>query len=351
MTDELTIESIEERLNETKSSSTVKSYFQKIRTIAKAIEGDSLREKFEKRNEIVKWINANPSLKTNATRRAYLSAYKFVLDEFGFRAIDRNAIKNLVRDSAELGVIEQKKKMEQDEIPIEEAEDMLKDLKELYELYKESMSPDVYDHRRSIATFLHLVINYGVLRPSELYKMTVHDGDSTNPNFINRENRVMIIREHKTKANQPIKEIILDDAFMELIKPCKKFIFPMKNGRPYASPDGFSKMIVSKVGTDYYDMRKMKTSLVLDKGDNNEILKLSKIQGHSVQTQLDYYNKYKRGERAEEEKKEKKKDKKMEMPFTELERMKLNDDLEKQAELEFQKKIAEIKARRAKDNK
>ena len=142
------------------------------------------------------------------------------------------------------------------------------------------------------------------MRNSEFASIIIADGVSNADNYINRKTGLLTIRDHKTKKTQPLKEIQLDKHFMEIIKPAHNAIFfsggvnGKSGGNLFGSGDGLQKRIQRELGLDNYEVRKAKTSIELSKPNNAKgVARLAEIQGHSVDTQLSFYNNYKDGDK------------------------------------------------------
>ena len=141
--------------------------------------------------------------------------------------------------------------------------------------------------------FAHMVLNYGVLRPDELYNMKVLDEDNDEDNYINVETQTMVINRHKTIKNYGVKRIKLDDKFIDMVyEKLGGHVFTNLNNEPYQTGKGLTDMIVRQYGCTIYDIRKMKTSIVLKDGNEVEREKLAKFQGHDVSTMVSYYKTY-----------------------------------------------------------
>lgn len=302
--EELTLKNIVEKLHELKTIATAKKYYPRIIMIYNNVPGKTLRDKFMNDKKVIEWIKNNESLKTESSKRGYYSAYLFVLSEFGFPATKRKLVSNLIRDSSENNIVYQKQKLIDEQMPLSDAKETFERIEEMYKNFIDNMDPVKYDENRMYAAYLHLIIHYGVIRNSELVHVMVFDGDSHVPNFINRSKKVLTIRDHKIYKAQPIKELILDDKFMDIIKPAKGALFFQGSSKKtnvgginlYSSTEGLTKRLKKAIGLDHYELRKMKTSIVLATNNMVQIRKLAYIQGHSIMTQYEHYNKYNKAE-------------------------------------------------------
>jgi integrase len=138
--------------------------------------------------------------------------------------------------------------------------------------------------------FAHLVLNYGVLRPDELYGLKVLDTDNDTDNYINISTKKLIINQHKTLRQYGIKKIKMDDEIINMVKAkLGGHVFTNQKNEPYRTGKGLTDKIIRDYGCSIYDIRKMKTSIVLK--DNNEIERerVAKFQGHEVATMVSYY--------------------------------------------------------------
>jgi len=293
MDENFSLEDIKTRLYDLLSPSTAKAYYDRILKIKKKFDSKNLVDSFIDEDKIINWIQTNPAFKSSSTMRAYLSAYLFVLSEFCFPVPKRKIVQALIQKSIKKSIIEQKDKLQNEQMPLKEAEETFEKLKIMYDDYKDKMS-DIYDTNRMFAAYLHLILNYGVIRLHELVQVVIIDGESQLPNFINRKNKMLVIRDHKTIKKRSIKEIVLDDEFMSIIKPASNALFftGKSSFKLYNTADGLSKRLAKEIGIGHYELRKMKSSLIIASGDISAIEKLEMIQGHSLATQMDYYNKY-----------------------------------------------------------
>ena len=138
--------------------------------------------------------------------------------------------------------------------------------------------------------FAHLVVNYGVLRPDELYNMKVLEEDNDDDNYININTKTMVINHHKTIKQYGVKRVELDSIIIDMVKPMLGgCIFLNKKGEPYETAKGFTDYVRRTYGHTVYDIRKMKTSIVLKDNNENERERVAKFQGHDVSTMISYY--------------------------------------------------------------
>ena len=141
--------------------------------------------------------------------------------------------------------------------------------------------------------FAYMVLNYGVLRPDELYNMKVLDEDNDEDNYINIITGYMVINKHKTLKQYGVKRIDLDDEFINMVKDkLGGYVFKNTKNEPYKTGKGLTDMIIRQYGCSIYEIRKMKTSIVLKDNNEKEREKVAKFQGHDVSTMVSYYKTY-----------------------------------------------------------
>ncbi len=287
-----TVKDIESKLYNLLSKSTAKIYYTRILKIIEIFPEERVRDIFSDNKRIIDWVYGNPKFKTTTTHRAWLSAYLFVLSEFDFPIPMRRSISTLIHASVKKSMIDQKEKLVDELLSPKIARNTFKNLKNKYDSYKKAIIPDKYTPSSMYAMYLYLVIHYGVIRLSELISVQIIDGESENPNYINRKKQLLIIRDHKTMKYLPIKEIELDDEFMGLIKHAENLFVTARGNKRYDTADGLDKRLYKELGISHYELRKMKSSLAIASGDIPAIERLEQVQGHNLSTQLNYYNKY-----------------------------------------------------------
>lgn len=142
---------------------------------------------------------------------------------------------------------------------------------------------------------LKIYLTLGVLRRNELLYMKVLDTDTDEKiNYINVTTKQIIIRNHKTETSQPQRVIDIEDESLlnALGQLVHQYLIVDKKGELYKTPSTFSKNFKNKFGYTTTDLRKAKVSQAIQEGDPEKIETLSQIQGHSIDTQLKFYNKY-----------------------------------------------------------
>ena len=303
----ISLEGIRSKLSDLKSQSTAKAYYDRIfymyNEFHKKEPLKTLRELFDNSKMVIDYIQRGGKhgnqLRSLSSKRGYLSAYLSLLVEFDFDSEKRKLVSSIIKDQIKESYVEQKQNIQVHDIDV--AKDTFKKLEVMYQEYYSKMSKDNYDINRMWAAYLYLVLNYGVLRNAELSSILVSTGESQHDNYINKATGELIIREHKTKASNPERRYKLDSKFMSIIAPATHALMfsgkPQKNvsgGNFYNTPDGFKKRINRDLKIDNYELRKMKVSIELSKKNNMKAIEaLSEFQGHSLQTQYDYYNTYK----------------------------------------------------------
>ena len=310
---EITLENIREKLTGLKAKTTVRAYYSRLEQMYNEFRGktkDTIRTVFEDDKKVIDWVvsGGGGKFKSVSAKRGYLSAYLFLLINYDFDIKKRRKVQAIIKEQMIEDKLAQNDKIKNTHFDLKEAKQMFKKIDDLYEHHYSMMfafdRDEVYDIHRMWAAYLYFVLNYGVLRNSEFASIIIADGVSNADNYINRKTGLLTIRDHKTKKTQPLKEIQLDKHFMEIIKPAHNAIFfsgganGKSGGNLFGSGDGFQKRIQRELGLDNYEVRKAKTSIELSKPNNAKgVARLAEIQGHSVDTQLSFYNTYKDGDK------------------------------------------------------
>lgn len=151
---------------------------------------------------------------------------------------------------------------------------------------------------------LKIYLTLGVLRRNEVLYMKVLDTDTDEKiNYIDLNKKQIIIRNHKTETTLPERIIDIQDETLLNTLPqlLNQYLITDKKGQPYLTSSTFSKHFQKKFGYNITDLRKAKVSQAIQEGDTKKIDLLSQIQGHSIDTQLAFYNKYSMIDTDEEE--------------------------------------------------
>ena len=134
-------------------------------------------------------------------------------------------------------------------------------------------------------------LNIGVLRPDDLYQMTLCPSDKNEINF---EKMVMIIRENSTK-NKTYREIPIDEDLINKIKMIHniglpKYIICKADGQPYASTSDISSQISKHLGINFDELRSSYVTWYHSKYVIGKCKLLAKNMGHLFTTAVDTYN-------------------------------------------------------------
>ena len=130
-----------------------------------------------------------------------------------------------------------------------------------------------------------------VIRGNELIETYISPNDVCEyDNYIDIENKKMIIGKHKSMKSIRTRTIDLCDEFMELIHDFPTRLLVTNNsGSAYKDATGLTKKIKKVFGSGIYDFRYAKSSINLQGVDTE----LATTQGHQISTQAKYYRKYK----------------------------------------------------------
>lgn len=256
---------------------------------------EDLRTPLSRVDDILNYIKG---FKTLSTRKSYLSVYIGIAKKYDLVPDRIKDLGDLLRGMMTKANISQSIKAKSPEmnIPIEEAKQMMTDLKGLYEDMLANLSKDKYTHNHGIVLFLHLVLNYGVLRPSELTTIVKMKEPQEGLNTVDGDGK-FLIRDHKTKNTTGDREFKTDKTIKGILKqlPYDASIIKNTMGGKYSQGQGFDKQIrkitKKRLGRDVgiYDMRRAKASIVIDSKNPKAIKKLEEIQGHNLNSMIQHY--------------------------------------------------------------
>lgn len=305
----LTFADISTTLEKTKSKNTARAYIGNLSRIINGVAKpkESISDTLSRVDDIVNFID----LKSGAgddMKRQYLSSYLYALNEFEFPHKLIKEVKSLIGKSMVRSRIARDKLMNESDKTIDEAKDVFKQLKEVYDITVKNM-PDIYIGNRQVAALLRFYLTFGVLRASEFASLMFYEvpppakleedrqieEDARPANYIDRKTRELVITDHKNKSYGERRVTLDDDKFFEIISVAKhnSHFFPGER-KPSVSGDSFNKRIkriFKKIDRNNHDLRSMKVSLAAN-NDEKEIIGLQAIQGHNVDTMLKHYNKY-----------------------------------------------------------
>ena len=159
-----------------------------------------------------------------------------------------------------------------------------------YEELKSNLTNE-YDENRMYCAVGCLFLKHGVQRGAELIKTYINPNDvCEHSNYIDLENKKMIVGNHKTCQKSGIRTFDLCDEFIQIVKDYpNRFLVTNMNGDIYQDATGFSKKLKKYYGNMNYTIRKAKSSINLVSIDEN----LANIQGHSLSIMNSNYRKYK----------------------------------------------------------
>ena len=127
-------------------------------------------------------------------------------------------------------------------------------------------------------------------------KITDTDTDCDEKiNYINVTKKQIVINNHKNDRNG-VKIIDIDDKKLLgiLRKGIGKHLILNQNGELYQSSSAFSKVFMKYFEYNVYDLRKVISSKCIAEGNIEKIKQLEHIQGHNLNTILEFYNVYKK---------------------------------------------------------
>ena len=146
---------------------------------------------------------------------------------------------------------------------------------------------------------LKIYLDIGNLRGDEVVDMKILNTDTEDKiNYINTTTKKIIIKNHKTEKSQGTRTIDIEDIKLMgiLKKGLGKYLITDKNNEPFKTSSKFGEYFKSLFKYTPYDLREALTSKTvrdcLTSGDTETLERLSSIQGHSLSTMLNHYNKY-----------------------------------------------------------
>jgi hypothetical protein len=264
---------------------TLKSYLSRYKTLFN--EDDNLSEMdIDKLISFIDTKTTSPS-----TKKSYYSTIKFLLSYFNF---DNELVERMTALNMKMGdqvTIDNDKKPKQS---IDIAYDGIKTLQEKHDELLTQIS-DEYDHKRSMCALSYLLLNFGAERPAELMKVVIRDTDDDELNYVNITTKQMVINEHKNKNKSKQARVFdLDDKFIDLVKSGigLHLILKETKNEGYGNVDSMKAMVLKFLNVNIYEIRKMKASIAIKNKPVEEVQELSKVQGHSLQTMKESYQKY-----------------------------------------------------------
>jgi hypothetical protein len=279
-----------------KSTNTIRSYKNKWETIIKSFPPNTkLNKGFANDDEIIKIIYS--ATESPSTRKVYLSAYKNILELYGYPNKKRLRIKELISGEKENNQIQQAIKNQSPPFSLEEAKEMFKQLTEKFKFYmKKAKGERLYGNNTMTAAYLMLILKHGVLRSDELHSIKITDVQHEDFNNISKADGVLTIVDHKNKKSIGTIKTQIDKAIIPLIKKANMdahFIHTASStGNGYASGDGVTKFMKRQVGFNNHLIRDAKTSIVLNSDNKERRDALKKYQMHNLDTQLQHYTKH-----------------------------------------------------------
>ena len=187
---------------------------------------------------------------------------------------------------------------------IEDGEEILNHCKNEMDKLGDTLKNDInllnsWDITAQMYCVLKIYLEIGNFRGGEIVDMKILDTDTEDKiNYINVKTHKIIIRNHKTEKSQKERMIDIEDKKLLNIlkKGLGKYLITDKNDEPFITSSKFGEYFKSLFKYTPYDLREALTSKTvrdcLTSGDTETLERLSSIQGHSLSTMLNHYNKY-----------------------------------------------------------
>jgi len=129
--------------------------------------------------------------------------------------------------------------------------------------------------------------------------MQILDTDTEDKiNYINVNTKKIIVRNHKTDESQKDRIIDIEDKKLLgiLKKGLGKYFITDKNGELFKTSSKYGEYFKGLFNYAPYDLRKAHTSKIIkeciEDRNTEKLERLAYIQGHSLNTMLNHYNKY-----------------------------------------------------------
>lgn len=283
-----TLKKIKEKLYENLKKNTADTYYRLIEQLHAHFKWGLFLNLSSK--QICEYIESNWN--SNSTIKTKLCAIKKIYEII---QLDTTLFEKRIKHYLTLNKIDVDKKDYKK--PIQEGEELLEHFNQQMILLEKEKDYQYF-------CLLKIYLTLGVLRRNELLYMKVLDTDTDEKmNYINVNTKQIIIRNHKTETSQPQRIInIYDESLLNALgQLVNQYLITDKKGELYKTPSTFSKHFKSKFGYTTTDLRKAKVSQVIQEADPEKIETLSQIHGHSITTQLGFYNKYSLIDSDEEE--------------------------------------------------
>lgn len=267
--------------------STKQLYEAKLKKISASVGIPHSIESFSDHSEeIIDWIKDNDD-KIN-TKRTYIKAVRAVLK---YNGLDNSLYDDIYRD------LENRKTLEYD---FKDKVDAPTEMDKFYEILEKLPLDSTRDKIKYLVVALYTYIP--PLRPMEYSLCKTGNINENKDNYY--DGTKFIINNHKTyktygqkiiQIPEELKEII--DAFMEDVGT--DYLIPNFSLKKNISAGKITDIIyrVSKkylgISLNINDLRKMYVKYAYDNLDNDDIIKVSEIMGHSLHTQKLNYDVYK----------------------------------------------------------
>lgn len=272
-----TLKNIKEELYKNLKTNTADTYYRLLEQLNAHFEWGLFLNFSEK--DICDYIESH--WESNSTIKTKLCAIKKIYEII---QLDTTLFEQRIKHYLTLNKIDLDKK--EYKKPIEEGEDLLEHFNQQLILLEKEKDYQYF-------CLLKIYLTLGVLRRNELLYLKVLDTDTDEQiNYINVTTKQIVIRNHKTELSQRVIDIYDESLLNGLVQLVGNYLITDKKGEVYKTPSTFSKHFKQRFGYVITDLRKAKVSQAIQEGDPEKIEKLSKIQGHSIDTQLKFYNKY-----------------------------------------------------------
>lgn len=286
---------IVKKLNESQlSDKTIQNYITCSSIILRNYDDKALDDILDNPKFILnKCLEVSDSL---STQKNYLSAFVKIYKLFDMENNSKILSDKINNNNTELTRTQKFFNQTKPKKNLHVAKNMFADLIKTYHSLKLNVVDGDYDINAQLCAIAYIMFTYGVLRGDEFMSLYICDNESVNNyiNVINIDTKKIIIRKHKTYRTTGTKIISVDDELIDIVKYglYGPLITDYKTMKPFDTSKKLTRFIHKHLGEDIYTYRKALTSISLHSEDADYINKIAYNQGHSKDTQLDFYLDY-----------------------------------------------------------
>jgi len=275
------------------TNKTLTSYKTCVNKILGEYDDKNIDKMLKKNNDVIfqKCLNYSKEL---STQKTYLCAFVKIFRWFDFPVdVIKKYSEKIKSINKELTLKIKVKNQTEEKLNIDDAYVMVDNIMAKFDEHRKQITKTFDEHAR-LTVMAYLFLKHGVLRGDELMSIMIMDNDEhEHDNYFNVTSKKLHIKKHKTVKSHGEKVInMLDEILCVLDLGIGERLFKTKKGADFKTSKQLSAYVKKHFGEDIYTFRKAITSIVITSEDQDELEKLCYYQGHSVNTQLDFYLKY-----------------------------------------------------------